>query len=246
MPDTTTTSNNLDTYESDMVKFLSHMEPTQPNLFLPGTLAWDAGDSKGQYSLDCRYRIQSVKFDLPTMNWKEDRALGKYLLESVDFQNLVTIEWREDVYRSMQKYHFDWFNEWYDRINNCFVVGAKGKLRSLSLSLYHFTTSNASNPVFNTPTAEEIATITFKSLRPKTFGAFELSQAADNVGEILSCTYIVQNIAIEYSGVTSSESAADSKAEIICKALGVATTDEVNPLQRTLFYKAGTNEGYLT
>ena len=235
----------LDTFESDLVEFLSHLSPTQPNLFKPGVLSWDSGNDSGSLSLDCKYRIQSAEFELPSMTWKEDKALGKYLLESVDFQNVVTLEWREDAYRTMQKYHFDWFNKWYNRQENTLVTGVDGKFRTLPLTLYHYTSNNSSNPIFTTPAATEIATITLKGLRPKTFGKFKLSQAEDNVGEILSCSYIVKNIIIDYASATNNTTKADAMIETIKQVLGVATDAEAKPLQRTIFFKEEAYEGYL-
>ncbi len=232
------TTEDLNKYESDLVEFLSNMEPVQPNLFMPGKLVWD----KGTNSLDCRYRIESVGFDLPNISYNEERAVDDFLIEKVTFGNEVTINWRDDVFRSIQKYHFDWFNSWYNRYDNALQIGATSanygaKTRTLTIYMYHFT--NSSDTLFSVPKASLIATISFNSLRPMNFGTFKFSQSADSVGEILECKYKAKSITISYEGAQEKK-VPDASVKALRLALGnqESTNDSttgVSVLQNTVF-----------
>ena len=64
-----------------------------------------------------------------------DEKIRRSVITGVDYSNTVTIEWYEDAFNSVQKFHLGLLNNIVDLSTGLFRVGVSQKL---DLDLYHF------------------------------------------------------------------------------------------------------------
>lgn len=81
------------------------------------------------------YRVKKVTFGTPKLNMQYDEKIRRSVITGVDYSNTVTIEWYEDAFNSVQKFHLGLLNNIVDLSTGLFRVGVSQKL---DLDLYHF------------------------------------------------------------------------------------------------------------
>lgn len=153
-------SNEIPQYERNVIDFLQALEAPSNNLFFASFI--------GNSFSDIPYRIASIKVESPTISY--DISGNKQpIIKSAEYNNEVSITWVEDVYRSVEKFHIDWLNNWYDFNADCLPIGVNGRFRSIELIGYHY--KNVIEGASTIPIMESEPTIwlSIYNLRPQKF-----------------------------------------------------------------------------
>lgn len=135
MSDTTPTPNgiiyskDIPQHERNVIDFLQALEAPSNNLFFASFISSSFADIP--------YRIAGIKVESPSINY-DLNGNKQPIIKSADYNNEVSITWVEDVYRSVEKFHIDWLNNWYDFNSDCLPIGTNGRFRSIELIGYHY------------------------------------------------------------------------------------------------------------
>jgi hypothetical protein len=240
---------NVGLVDADLLNFQQHgldylydLEPTQNNLFWAGNFS-DHDDTTGADSSDktkntrtfdnAQYRIRSIKLELPKLEFEEHKQLHINLIKSVTYTKQVTITWIDDVYRSVQKYHLDWYTRWYNRELDCLRCGTDGKFRGLDVVLFHYREANTtlSSPLLTVPVPEPILRLRLRGMVPKDIGSIEFDMSNAGNDGALSITYALSLCSIDYwkplqgNSYPTSENSSDIKAGIWSPTTGDADSE---------------------
>jgi triacylglycerol esterase/lipase EstA (alpha/beta hydrolase family) len=82
------------------------------------------------------YRVKKVTFGTPKLNMQYDEKIRRSVITGVEYSNTVTIEWNEDAFNSVQKFHLGLIDSVVDLNTGLFRVG--GGRSKLNLDIYHF------------------------------------------------------------------------------------------------------------
>lgn len=135
MSDTTPTSDgiiysyHIPQHERNVIDFLQALEAPSNNLFFASFIS--------SSFTDIPYRIAGIKVESPIINY-DLNGNKQPIIKSAEYNNEVSITWVEDVYRSVEKFHIDWLNNWYDFNSDCLPIGTNGRFRSIELIGYHY------------------------------------------------------------------------------------------------------------
>lgn len=194
-------------FQQDGLDYLYNLEPTQNNLFWVGGFKNLNTDNKQNTMSDnskslpnAQFRIQSINVGTNSLEFEFDERLKQNILSAVTVSNAVNITWIDDYRRSIQQYHLDWQNAWYDRKKDCLINGkVSEKFRSCSVVLFHYIDGNdEDDPVLATPLAEPVVLLTLKGLAPTNAGIFDLNMASSGAGEAIGYDYVVNNIDVQF------------------------------------------------
>jgi len=198
----------LNAFNNDIIDYLYNLEPASNNLFWAGNFCnheVDTGKDNNHEQLrstatygkmfsNAQFRIQAVSFNFPKFEYKEHEQLRIKLIDSISDAKEVTIEWKEDVWRSVQKYHLDWQNRWYDRHNDVLRVGPINKYRGLDVVLFHYIDSVSTDAGIVVPHAEPICMFRIRGLTPQDIGDMNLKFNESGNADALVCKYGVNKI----------------------------------------------------
>jgi hypothetical protein len=186
------------------VDYLYKIEPQSQNLFFAGYFCeagasndtspnpQDQSGSSMKMFYNARYRIRKITIPFPSMEIEYHPELRAPMPKSVNYQNEITIDWFEDVYHSVQKYHIDWFNRWYTREYDCFRCGIQGKFRKLAIVAFHYVNKNIESGVDSivpVPKIEPLFCFVLGGLIPKQIPSMTFDYNADQNDNMLSMTY---------------------------------------------------------
>lgn len=201
-----TSLEELSTFQQDQLTYLYEMEPSSDNMFWCGNFhdhnkpeEQDA-TTNSRYFSNAQFRIRSVKFNFPTLSFEQDPNTHTMLLKDVEITKEVSVGFIDDVYRSVMKYHLDWFARWYNRALDCFRVGADGKFKGLDLILYHFIDGNEASmsPLNLKPTIQPVLRIKLRGLAPQALGDFSVDYSSTGNEKTREYSYAVNHIELDY------------------------------------------------
>jgi hypothetical protein len=132
----------LESYQSDAIDYLNEVEPQSQNLFWAGNFgeAFDGEKSEKQL-FNAAFRIRKITIPMPKMDIEQQLETKAPIFKNANYTQTVQIEWFEDVYHSIQKYHLDWFSRWYNRKFDVLRCGIAGKFRQLVVTAFHYVNS---------------------------------------------------------------------------------------------------------
>ena len=237
LTDIETLKSVLINYQQNGVDYLYDLEPTQNNLFWAGNFD-EHNNAESQFTIhtgndvksagvnlgkrpfsNSEFRIQSVDFKLPSLVFEHNKTkpLKMEVLDAVNFSNEISITFIEDVYHSVQKYHLDWLNRWYDRRRDVLRCGVDGKMRGLDVVLFHYVESNASvtSPLDSMPVPEPIMMIRIRGMKVKDVGNLKVD-ASDTKAGTISVNYSMNISEIYYAKNLMSDS-----DDIFSKSTGI-------------------------
>jgi len=128
-PDGIIYSKQIPQHERNVIDFLQALEAPSNNLFFASFIS--------SSFTDIPYRIAGIKVESPSISY-DLNGNKQPIIKSADYNNEVSITWVEDVYRSVEKFHIDWLNNWYDFNSDCLPIGTNGRFRSIELIGYHY------------------------------------------------------------------------------------------------------------
>lgn len=190
-------------FQQDGLDYLYNLEPTQNNLFWVGDFNDKKDGEPGHKFNNAQFRIQSLSFSLPSLEFEDQKQLQIQVLKSVTNTKEVTMTWIDDYAHSVQRYHLDWFRCWYNRELDCLVRGPAGKYRGCDVYLFHYTDAaegdkKVAKSLFATPQAQPIAKITLGGLAPKSLGEFKVEMGNSGADSAVSYNYAVNKIKIDW------------------------------------------------
>jgi len=184
----------LQNFEFDQWQGLDYMydiEPQSQNLFYAGYFC-EAGDGSAEKSMkmfyNAAYRIKKVSIPFPSLEMEYHPETRIPMVKSVSYTNDITIDWFEDVYHSVQKYHLDWFNRWYSREFDCFRCGIKGKFRKVAIVAFHYVNDDI-NAVIPIPKIEPMFAFIIGGLTPKSMPSINWDYNSDGNDQLVSMNY---------------------------------------------------------
>jgi len=103
----------------------------------------------------------------------------------------LTIEWHEDVYHSVKRYHLNWLQRWYNRGFDCLRCGPEGKFRRMAVVLFHYVNALGASEasVIEVPVARPLMVFDFGGLVPEGMGDWNFSYDGDANDQPVSITY---------------------------------------------------------
>jgi len=189
----------LDRYQSDGIDYLYDVEPQSQNLFWAGYFRQSMrGNAPLNSFYNASYRIRKIKIPMPQMETEIHNELRLPIFRSANYSQEVSIDWFEDVYHSVQKYHLDWFNRWYNREFDVLRCGLHGKFRQLSVVAYHYINSE-SKSLIETPIVQPIFAFHIGGLIPASLPDMTFDHSSDQNDSVLSMTYRCGRIQWTYS-----------------------------------------------
>lgn len=81
------------------------------------------------------YRVKKVTFGTPKLNMQYDEKIRRSVISGIDYSDTVTIEWYEDAFNSVQKFHLSLLDSVVDLNTGLFRVGGGHRL---DVDLFHY------------------------------------------------------------------------------------------------------------
>lgn len=192
------TGKHLDDFQNDILDYLYHLEPPADNLFWAGNFQtfYNESDVKKQIALpNAQFRIKKISFPNAKLKFSDDnKHTFQQFVVGYETVNTVDIEFRDDAYHSIKKYHMDWMKYWYHRKHGVFRVGSIGKLRGLDIVLFHYKGKVENNSLLGrTSTAVPLIEIKLRGLAPQDFSGWTFDTDSPNNSQTFSCKYVMNN-----------------------------------------------------
>lgn len=204
----------LTNFEYNGTNYIYDMPPAQPNLFWAGNmssgikpekaLADSINETRSSKRLfhNAQFRIQSVSVEGISLQFQEDPYLThRDYFVGVNISKNITIDWIEDVYFSVKKYHMDWLNNWYDSYSDSFTTGSEGKLRQLDVVAFHYKQSKS---IYEEPIVEPILLIALRGLIPTKVGDFKFDSKSTGT-QIISIQYRMNHAMVFYNSALNDD-----------------------------------------
>ena len=236
----------LTNFEYDGTNYIYDLPPAQPNLFwagnmssgVEGKLADSMNSARNSKRLfhNAQFRIQSISTGGISLQFDSDPYLThRDYFVGVNISKDITIDWIEDVYFSVKKYHMDWLNNWYDSYSDSFTTGSDGKLRQLDVVAFHYKQSKS---IYEEPIVEPILLIALRGLIPTKVGDFKFDSKSTGT-QIVSIQYRMNHAMVFYnSALNDGQVENDALYTTVSKqssiiwspiiAAGATTSDENN------------------
>jgi len=110
---------------SDGISSLQKWKDFSPNLF-EMTLFQNEIDSNNTIT-DANFFCKGFKINGAGFDLERNYANKEFFVKNYKVADTLTIEWRENADLYIYNYHQRWVDSYYDRYNDCFVVGANPK-----------------------------------------------------------------------------------------------------------------------
>jgi len=136
------------------------------------------------------------------IQWKRHPQTNRFVLDKIDRDTTVTIDWVEDSRFTVFRFHQIWFSKIYDRDTDTIVVGAKGKVKRATIRLWDPAMPSLQRTPPKVATSSSwIASIELRGLLPQASSSdFSLSWNKDS-GDTrdISLSYNVTSVSIEFN-----------------------------------------------
>jgi hypothetical protein len=206
----------LQDFQYDGYNYNYDLPPQQNNLFMldkfydpyNADVTADGYDSTSLSPKNIQYRIKKISgFSLPKLNIDSKTLEGpfrwNYVSSGRTDANQLTIEWMEDAFWSVKRYHMNWMNHWYNRYLDCMVVGQEGKFRNLVFYLFRYKNLNTETAI-PIQKAVPVARFEFKGLIPESLPETDFGWG-DEVNTTASIRYRYNYLEIYFYPFTKDE-----------------------------------------
>jgi len=189
----------LDHFQADAIDYLYDVEPQSQNLFWAGYFNEASEGTKEEKAFyNASYRIRKISIPMPKLEVDQNNVLRAPIFKNANFSQEVTIDWFEDVYHSVKKYHLDWYARWYNRQFDVLRCGVAGKFRKLIVVAYHYVNSN-DNSLIETPVAQPIMAFHIGGLIPLEIPDMNFDYSSDQNDTPVTIRYKCGRIQWAYS-----------------------------------------------
>lgn len=198
---------NIKLFNNDIVDYLYDLEPQSQNLFMVANFMETATGAQGseiKQLYNAQFRVRSIKLPDLSFTVDIDKTTHAPVFSESAYSQEITIDWFEDVYHSIWKYHDDWMRRWYDKTYNVLRCGVAGKFRKLDLIAYHYKVKEDS--IFSDAEPEPLFICKIGGMVPTSLPGQKYDYNNDGNDELLSITYKCARIDFRYNEKFTSKS----------------------------------------
>lgn len=198
----------LQDFQYDGFNYIYDLPPQQNSLFMVDefydpyySTSTDGYDKSSKLPKNIQYRIKKISgYPLPKLTIDSKTFNGplrwNYVSTGRPEDNKLSIDWIEDAFWSVKRYHMNWMNHWYNRYLDCMVVGQAGKFRNLTFHLFRYKDVNKDSAV-PIQKAVPIAKFTFRGLIPETLPDSDFGWG-EEVSPTVTITYKYNDLEIYF------------------------------------------------
>ena len=183
-------------------EYLFNLDPATGNLFYLEKISISTStESKEILGKDnpLRYRVKSLKLDNTIgIEYDQNRVLlpgNPICVSGIKEAHSVIIEWVEDSFFRVQKFHQDWIGKWFK--NKTLIDGRDGKLIDFHFIVFYFDNVSGNLSPFLKP--KKSYEITLKGCAPTDLSDFSFSYDEQDNGKTFTGKYFAQEIIISGS-----------------------------------------------
>ena len=194
------TTEILSNFQAESIDYLYDIEPQSQNLFWAGEFneVGSEGKEGGKNVFwNAAFRIRKIEIPMPKMEVDQNVIMKTSFFKNINYAQEVSIEWFEDVYHSVLKYHTDWIARWYDRRYDVLRCGPQGKYRKLRLVAFHYKDTQDNN-IIPAPVIQPIMEFKITGLIPTDIPPLVFDYSADQNDQPLSIKYKCNTIEWNY------------------------------------------------
>lgn len=195
-------------------EYLFNLDPATGNLFYLDSIkiSKEATENTENNTIinPLRYRVKSLKLDNTIgIEYDQNRVLlpgNPICVTGIKEAHSVVIEWVEDSFFRVQKFHQNWINKWFQ--NKTLIDGRDGKLIDFTFIVFYFDNTGGNlAPALKPKTSYKIE---LKGCAPTDLSDFSFSYDEQDNGKTFVGKYFAQEIIINGNGEapTSNEDSA--------------------------------------
>ena len=195
-------------------EYLFNLDPATGNLFYLDSIkiSKEATESTENNNIinPLRYRVKSLKLDNTIgIEYDQNKVLlpgNPICVTGIKEAHSVVIEWVEDSFFRVQKFHQDWIGKWFK--NKTLIDGRDGKLIDFHFIVFYFDNTGGNlAPALKPKTSYKIE---LKGCAPTDLSDFSFSYDEQDNGKTFVGKYFAQEIIINGNGEapTSNEDSA--------------------------------------
>lgn len=147
------------------------------------------------------YRVKKITFGTPKLNMQYDEKIRRSIISGIDYSDTVTIEWYEDAFNSVQKFHLSLLNSVVNLDTGLFRVGGGSRLK---VDLYHYAyvegNADAQSPFDSVAIPKCTEYYTFTGLIPEGIGDITFDSDSGGNLKTISVTYHCNDISTVSQG----------------------------------------------
>lgn len=206
-------------FEFNGSQYLYNLDPATGNLFFLDSISISKNSSAGNESEEAdstnklseilRYRVKSVKLDntigLEFDNSKMILPGNPICLTGIKESHNFTIEWVEDSFFRIQKFHKSWINKWFQ--NKVLIDGIDGKFVTFTFKIFYLYNSGSLSPNLEPRLAY---TLKLTDCVPLDLSDFSFSYDDQDSGKIFTGKYAAKKIEI-----TDGASSEDNRDKVL-------------------------------
>jgi hypothetical protein len=192
-------------FEFNGSQYLYNLDPATGNLFFLDSISISKNSSAGNESEEAdsanklseilRYRVKSVKLDntigLEFDNSKMILPGNPICLTGIKESHNFTIEWVEDSFFRIQKFHKSWIDKWFQ--NKVLIDGTDGKFVTFKFKVFYLYNSGSLSPNL---TPRLAYTLSLTDCVPLDLSDFSFSYDDQDSGKIFIGKYAAKKIEI--------------------------------------------------
>lgn len=189
-------------FEFEGNEYLFNLDPATGNLFYLDSIGISTSTSteaKSGTVNPLRYRVKSLKLENTVgIEYDQNRVLlpgNPICVAGIKEAHSVTIEWVEDSFFRVQKFHQDWIGKWFK--NKTLIDGRDGKLIDFHFIVFYFDNVSGNLSPFLKP--KKSYEITLKGCAPTDLSDFSFSYDEQDNGKTFVGKYFAQEIIISGS-----------------------------------------------
>ena len=182
-------------------EYLFNLDPATGNLFYLDSIkisktATENTENNNSIINPLRYRVKSLKLDNTiSIEYDQNRVLlpgNPICVSGIKEAHGVTIEWVEDSFFRVQKFHQNWISKWFQ--NKTLIDGRDGKLIDFTFIVFYFdNTGGTLAPALKPKTSY---TVELKGCAPTDLSDFSFSYDEQDNGKTFVGKYFAQEIII--------------------------------------------------
>ncbi len=188
-------------FEFEGNEYLFNLDPATGNLFYLDSIGISTSASTENTENNTiinplRYRVKSLKLDNTIgIEYDQNRVLlpgNPICVAGIKEAHSVAIEWVEDSFFRVQKFHQDWISKWFK--NKTLIDGRDGKLIDFTFIVFYFDNTGGNiAPALKPKTSYKIE---LKGCAPTDLSDVSFSYDEQDNGKIFTGKYFAQEIII--------------------------------------------------
>lgn len=180
-------------FQTELIDYLYDLPLANDSLFMAEV------SSPADPLVTSKFRIKKITFTPPKINYKKDDIRRVALIDSVDRNDTVTIDWIEDSYNSIEKWTLGLMSKTVDFSTGLYKVGGNPIIYDLKCLRFSYAEANieAKSPFDSVPIPKLTGILTFTELRPEGIGEITMDSDAGGSVKTVPVTYHIKDAIYE-------------------------------------------------